>query len=50
MRKLYELIKAEEKRQVDYINLIASENYPPQHILDILSSKLSNKYAEGYGL
>lgn len=43
-----DLIKKEEKRQNETINLIASENYPSQKIRSLLSSILSSKYAEGY--
>ncbi|MFA6301013.1 MAG: serine hydroxymethyltransferase [Candidatus Paceibacterota bacterium] len=42
------LIKAEEKRQKNVINLIASENYVSKDVLQALGSKLTNKYAEGY--
>lgn len=42
------LIKKEEKRQNETINLIASENYPNKKVRDHLSSILSAKYAEGY--
>lgn len=42
------LIKAEQKRQKSVINLIASENYVSQDVLDALGSELTNKYAEGY--
>ncbi|MEX0690163.1 MAG: serine hydroxymethyltransferase, partial [Candidatus Paceibacterota bacterium] len=42
------LIKSEEKRQKQVINLIASENYVSNDVLKALGSKLTNKYAEGY--
>ncbi len=42
------LIKAEEKRQKNVINLIASENYVSNDVLKALGSKVTNKYAEGY--
>ena len=42
------LIKAEKARQKKVINLIASENYVSQDVLDALGSELTNKYAEGY--
>lgn len=47
-KKLYNLIKKEEKRQRDVINLIASENYVSQDVLDAVGSVFTNKYAEGY--
>ncbi|HEY9481007.1 MAG TPA: serine hydroxymethyltransferase [Candidatus Paceibacterota bacterium] len=42
------LIKAERARQKKVVNLIASENYVSQDVLDALGSELTNKYAEGY--
>ncbi len=38
----------EEKRQLDNIELIASENYVSEDILKLQGSILTNKYAEGY--
>ncbi len=45
---LEKLIKAEAKRQVKTINLIASENYASKDTLNVLGSVLVNKYSEGY--
>lgn len=42
------LIVAEEKRQKKVVNLIASENYVSEDVLEALGSVLTNKYAEGY--
>ncbi len=42
------LIQAEDKRQKSVINLIASENYVSNDVLEALGSRLTNKYAEGY--
>lgn len=42
------LIKAEKKRQVHGIELIASENFASRAVLECLGSCLSNKYSEGY--
>jgi glycine hydroxymethyltransferase len=42
------LIKTERIRQKKVVNLIASENYVSQDVLDALGSELTNKYAEGY--
>ena len=47
-KKLLDLEAAETKRLNDDIELIASENYPSQDILDLLGSHLSTKYIEGY--
>jgi len=45
---LQELEKEETNRRNDGIELIASENYPSQDILDLMGSHLSVKYAEGF--
>lgn len=45
---LNQLAWQEELRQEEEINLIASENYAPHAIREIVSSALTNKYAEGY--
>lgn len=42
------LIKAEETRQEETITLIPSENYTSKAVRSALSSKLVNKYSEGY--
>ena len=47
-REIGRLIEQEKKRQKGVINLIASENYVSQDVLDTLGSELTNKYAEGY--
>ena len=41
-------IKAEERRQEEHIELIASENYTSPRVLEAQGSVLTNKYAEGY--
>jgi glycine hydroxymethyltransferase len=46
--EIYSLIRQEEKRQIDKIRLIASENYVSQAVLDATGSVLTNKYSEGY--
>ncbi len=47
-KQIEKLIKEEKARQKKVINLIASENYVSQDVLDALGSELTNKYAEGY--
>ena len=47
-KQIEKLIKSEGKRQKSVINLIASENYVSDDVLEALGSKLTNKYAEGY--
>ncbi|MEJ2131255.1 MAG: serine hydroxymethyltransferase, partial [Gammaproteobacteria bacterium] len=41
-------IRAEERRQEEHIELIASENYASPRVLEAQGSVLTNKYAEGY--
>lgn len=42
------LIREEEKRQKETLNLIASENYVSEDVREALGSVFTNKYAEGY--
>jgi glycine hydroxymethyltransferase len=46
--EVFDLIKKEEKRQKENINLIASENYASKAVREALSSVFTNKYSEGY--
>lgn len=46
--ELYAVIQAENQRQEDHIELIASENYASPAVMDAQGSQLTNKYAEGY--
>ncbi len=46
--KLAAAIAAENQRQEDHIELIASENYASPRVLEAQGSQLTNKYAEGY--
>jgi glycine hydroxymethyltransferase len=41
-------ITAEQRRQEEHIELIASENYASRRVLEAQGSVLTNKYAEGY--
>jgi len=41
-------IAAENQRQEDHVELIASENYTSPRVLEAVGSLLTNKYAEGY--
>lgn len=45
---IFDLIAAEHRRQVDGIELIASENYVSDEVMRAMGSCLTNKYAEGY--
>ena len=46
--ELWSSFKNESQRQEDHIELIASENYASNRILEAQGSVLTNKYAEGY--
>jgi len=46
--ELYRAIEAENRRQEEHIELIASENYVSPAVLQAQGSQLTNKYAEGY--
>ena len=46
--QISELIRKEKERQSDGIELIASENFVSEQVLEALGSVLTNKYAEGY--
>ena len=46
--ELYTAIEAENRRQEEHIELIASENYVSCAVLEAQGSQLTNKYAEGY--
>ena len=45
---LFELIAAERARQMGGIELIASENFVSDQVMEAMGSVLTNKYAEGY--
>jgi glycine hydroxymethyltransferase len=46
--EIWSAIQAENKRQEEHIELIASENYTSPAVLEAQGSQLTNKYAEGY--
>ena len=46
--QILDLIKKEESRQLNGIELIASENFVSNQVLEALGSVCTNKYAEGY--
>ncbi|MEI3604229.1 serine hydroxymethyltransferase [Pseudogracilibacillus sp. SE30717A] len=46
--ELFDAIQAEKKRQQDNIELIASENFVSEAVMEATGSVLTNKYAEGY--
>src|SRR5574343_1349973 len=46
--ELWQAITAENQRQEDHVELIASENYVSWAVMEAQGSQLTNKYAEGY--
>ncbi len=46
--QIFELIQAEKERQLNGLELIASENFVSEQVLEAAGSVLTNKYAEGY--
>ena len=46
--ELWASMQAEERRQEEHIELIASENYTSPMVMAAQGTKLTNKYAEGY--
>jgi len=45
---IYQLIKQEEKRQKEVLEMIPSENYVSAAVMEALGTVLTNKYSEGY--
>ncbi len=46
--QIFELIKVEKERQINGLELIASENFVSNQVMEAAGSVLTNKYAEGY--
>ena len=46
--QIFELIEAEKERQLNGLELIASENFVSEQVMKAQGSVLTNKYAEGY--
>lgn len=46
--QIFELIEDEKSRQINGLELIASENFVSEQVLEAAGSVLTNKYAEGY--
>lgn len=47
-KEIFDLIAKEKKRQTNGIELIASENFVSDEVMQAMGSVLTNKYAEGY--
>lgn len=45
--EIYKIIESEKRRQVEGLEMIASENYVSKAVLDVTGSILTNKYSEG---
>ncbi len=46
--KIFDIIAQERQRQINGIELIASENFVSEQVMEAMGSVLTNKYAEGY--
>jgi len=46
--EIFNLIEAEKQRQINGVELIASENFTSPQVMEAAGSVLTNKYAEGY--
>ena len=47
-QELFDYLQLEHSRQETHLELIASENFVTQQVMDAMGSILTNKYAEGY--
>ncbi len=47
-KEIFDVLNLEIERQSDYLELIASENFVSEAVLEAAGSVLTNKYAEGY--
>ncbi|WP_240467654.1 MULTISPECIES: serine hydroxymethyltransferase [unclassified Flagellimonas] len=47
-QEIFELIAQEKERQIEGLELIASENFTSPQVMEAAGSVLTNKYAEGY--
>ena len=46
--QIFDLILEEQERQIHGLELIASENFVSDEVMEAAGSVLTNKYAEGY--
>ncbi len=47
-KQVFDIIKEEKERQMHGLELIASENFVSEQVLEAMGSVMTNKYAEGY--
>ena len=47
-QEIFDLIQEEKERQINGLELIASENFVSEQVMEAAGSVLTNKYAEGY--
>jgi len=45
---VFDILKRERERQINHLEMIASENFVSDAVLEAMGSVLTNKYAEGY--
>ena len=46
--RIFDIIEKEKQRQLKGVELIASENFVSEQVMEAMGSVLTNKYAEGY--
>ena len=46
--RIFDIIEKEKQSQLKGIELIASENFVSEQVMEAMGSVLTNKYAEGY--
>ena len=46
--QVFDIIEKEKNRQINGLELIASENFVSEQVLEAMGSVMTNKYAEGY--
>ena len=47
-QQVFDIIAKERRRQTNGIELIASENFVSDQVMEAMGSVMTNKYAEGY--
>ena len=47
-KEIYDIIEAEKTRQIEHLEMIASENFTFPAVMEAMGSVFTNKYAEGY--
>lgn len=47
-KDIYDIVQKESRRQKEGMEMIASENYVSEAVMEVMASVLTNKYSEGY--